>query len=244
MNKGRLLKMLALCVILLLMLSQLAYAAGPTAHAYGFTYLGDWSTDRTWVVDMRLDEGGYSSSYLHDNSASYVRYNMRNDAVFYICTHGSPGYFCCYSSSGTMTKISGNAVLSDSSCYSLYAMYNNTDYLKDMRLAYLSACHQWEIDPTYGCTETRLRQYGVDVIVSWDGTIKIPQADVFDRSAFWYMMREGYTVGTALAYAKAEVFYQFGDYGGVDHYHCSGNGDEVTTNPSNVRMIPARYGKY
>jgi len=77
---------------------------------------------------------------------------------------------------------------------------------------------------------------GVDSAVAWTGTLYTDQGRVWNRAFFGGLVYDGYSVGTAAAYANNQVIAQYGvgNQGGMNTWQIGGS--------SSVTIIPAQYG--
>lgn len=140
----------------------------PWAHlnAVPITYKLTWGEG--W-----LDQSGYNC-YSSQNLSAYAWYtNMKSDAVFISCSHGSPGYIEANGGSFIIGKGGIN------SWPDYYISDMSSSDIADLKLFMAIGCETGLTHSTYGNLLDEARAKGADIAIGWEVPLYVDSASAF-----------------------------------------------------------------
>lgn len=219
------------------------------------TYPGWYENPSNDYLLSYAGDAGYTVSSRTYKQAYETLYDIPNDAVFYIKTHGygeddyREGVLACYvddpnisrnfstlsAYNSTANPLSANANLSD-----IYG--SNSSALSTVRLAYFAACCSAYNSIYYGCLPAKCTALGAKCSIGWSKSIGQLQSDDFDRHFFSYTMESSYSIQDSARWASADAISNNGGIAAnIDTYVIYYRGG-TTASPGSIYLRPAKYG--
>ena len=205
----------------------------PWAHNYGFYFPAD-PANGTPAVDSRpyaTNASNYQSIIGYDaydlpNSSAYVGYtNIKDDAVFFIITHGTDwgvwndrgGGVQFYNGSKSVIVAEYRGYTPTDDHYFLSSMSTE---LEDLLLVVWASCYTARTSPRFGNLVDITHQKGADNVIGFSDSVYWTHL-MYWSDRFWYRCLYGQagspqTIRNAANGARMDTILTIGGFGGID----------------------------
>ncbi len=215
----------------------------PWAHNYGslFDDGSDFRPSAQYATNIQQSIS-YQSFYMPNYGAHIARSNMKDDAIFYVSSHGvisagtTGGAIWFYNGTRSILSAENKGYIHD---YPDCFLSDYTTELKDVLLAVYVVCWSGKTNQYFGNFVDISKTKGVDNVIGFVDTIYIPHAAYWSER-FWYRCQVGplgqhSRIRDNANGAMVDVMMEYGEFGGI-------NSSYARYRIPYDYLDPARYG--